>query len=103
MRRDVKQAAFPGFVGQQEPILKTCGTVKASLLGKLKNQVGGRVNHFVIAAEFLLRESGNILPTVAGQNAHGTVETILCVRLLNINLDSAVRTHFRMNNFRGII
>lgn len=37
IRRDIKQAAFPGFVGQQEPILKTCGTVEASLLGKLKN------------------------------------------------------------------
>ena len=61
------------------------------------------MDYFIITIQFRLAESGNILPLVAGKNAHGAVETILSIRFFNIYLYGAVRAHLGMDDLCGVI
>lgn len=65
--------------------------------------MGSGTDDFFIAQELLSCKAGNVLPLVAWEDSGGGVEAVGFVRLFHIDLDSIVRTHFRVDNLGGIV
>ncbi len=84
-------------------ILKTCGTVEAPFLSEAEDQVRSGADDLFITGQLRITKPGHILPGLIRQNARCMMEAILFIGFLNINPDSMIGVHLRVNDLSGIV